>query len=331
MLDRLQQHFQALASMRIAHVDLLQGRLCTDGTGVSAIYAGNGSNAEYLIGTLFDGSPSRLRLATCAPLALPSTLARFGPQAEIVMSERAPLWSALGPRLGEIRMPAWIRQELHLKQSGEPRLLGRHLEREVERQIRRHGYRLAVSTAEADKQVFFEEFYVPYLRSRHGAGAITATREKFLQVASGSTLAQLFSGDSWTAGMLLHRRAQGLKFGWFGSRQNPPSPGASEVLDVLTIKDAASRGIRHIGFGNSRPSLIDGVLRYKQKFGAHIVIPRYPQTVFEIQLRDSRPALREWLTSRRFVCGYRGTVATVEFPANGPSTRPQFVPVPEPE
>ena len=291
------------------------------------MYAGNGSNAEYLIGVLFEGIPSRTRLAQCPPFALASTMQRLSSPAEILVCERAPLWSALGPRIGDVRVPAWIRQELRVKHSGERWILGRHLEREVERHIRRQGYRVVMSATAADKNIFFEEFYLPYLQSRHGAGAITASREKFLQVASHATLAQLFAGDAWVAGMLLLHREDTLRFGWFGSRNNPPASGASEVLDVLCIRDALQRGVRCINFGNSRPSLVDGIVRYKSKFGAQVVLPRYPQTVVEFQLRSSRAALREWFTSRQFLCAHADTVAVAEYPPGDPSARLQFTPI----
>ena len=327
MLDRFTQHFRALASPRKLHIDLLHGRLRTDGSDLCAIYAGNGSNAEYLIGALFDGTPSRTRLAQCRPFALASTLQRHASRAEILLCERVPLWSAIGPRMGDVRVPAWIRQELRMKQSGERWILGRHLEREVERHIRRQGYRVVMSDAAADKNTFFEEFYLPYLQSRHGAGAITASREKFSEVASGATLAKLFAGDTWSAGMLLQHRAETLRFGWFGSRNNPPAPGASEVLDVLCIRDALQRGIRCINFGNSRPSLVDGIVRYKSKFGAEVVMPRYPQTVLEFQLRSDRPALRDWLTSRQFLCEHADSIAVAAYPPGDPTARLQFTPI----
>ena len=327
MLDILAQHFQALASPRRLHVDLLHGRLRTDGSDLCAMYAGNGSNAEYLIGALFEGTPSRTRLAQCRPFAVASTLQRLASPAEILVCERVPLWSALGPRIGDVRVPAWIRQELRVKHSGERWVLGRHLEREVERHIRRQNYRVIMSNTTADKDTFFEEFYLPYLQSRHGAGAITASREKFSQVALRATLAKLFAGDSWAAGMLLQHQADTLRFGWFGSRNNPPAPGASEVLDVLCIRDALQRGVRCINFGNSRPSLVDGIVRYKSKFGAQVVIPRYPQTVVEFQLRSNRPALREWLTSRQFICEHADTVTVAQYPAGDPSARVQFTPI----
>jgi hypothetical protein len=252
-------------------------------------------------------------------------MARLPISADIVVTERPPLWALLGGRMGAIRVPAWIRQELRLvARPGQSWTLGRHLEREVQRQIRRHEYRLVLSDASADKTTFFNDLYLPYISARHGSSAVIVEQRKFAKVAATATLAQLFAGTSWTAGMLLRRRADTLRFGWFGSRQNPPSPGASEVLDVLCIKAAAAQGIRCINFGNSRPSLIDGVARYKRKFGAQFVMPSYPQTIIEFEINSERAALRDWLTSRQFLCNHRNTLAVPGYSTGDPAARVEF-------
>ena len=302
MLARFTRHLRALASVRTARIELLHGRLHTDGSQTCAVYAGNGTNAEYLLDALFAAIDSRRVLAHCAAFNLDRSLKHIPAEAEIIVCERPPLWAFLGRRVGEVRLAAWLRQELTLADRTERWAIGRHLEREVERLIRRHSYRLEFSQDQSDKEQFFADFYGPYIRARHGRRAVTADRKTFLEATSGATLAKLIAGDAWTAGMLLQESGSTLRFGWFGSKTLPAASGASEVLDVLIIRSAMQRGIRRISFGSSRPSLSDGVVRYKRKFGARFVQPRYPQTVIEIQMRSDRAALHEWFNAQQFVC-----------------------------
>jgi hypothetical protein len=303
MFHSIRWHARALASLTPASILQLAGRLRDSGEEVTALYAGNESNLDFIVTSLFAATPAKLAVRQVSPLLIPQALARLQHHAEIVVVERPPLWAALGGLTGATRIPAWIRQELHLDGNGgvDRWTIGRHLEREAQRHIRRHDYRLVMSDTEADKREFFAEFYLPYQQSRHGAGAIMVTPQRFGEVAAKATLAKLLQAGSWTAGMLLLRQADTLHLSWFGSRCDPPAPGASEVLDVLCIKDAAQRGMRRIDFGHSRPSLVDGVVRYKRKFDAEVVHPRYPQTVIEWQIRTDRPALHEWLANRQFV------------------------------
>ena len=329
MLESLRGHARALASIEPAQIIELTGTLRGSAESVIALYAGNGANLEYLSATLFEAGPERRTVGSVFPPFIASALGRHQSRADIVIAERPPVWALLGGEIGEIQMPAWLRQELPLDNGTSSRwALGRHLEREVDRQIRRHDYRLEVSGPDAVKREFFESFYLPYIQSRHGSGAITVDREKFSAVASTATLAQLFAGDTWIAGMLLQWRGETLKFGWFGSNETPPRKGASEVLDVLCIRMAAERGVRRINFGNSRPSLIDGVVRYKRKFGAGFVIPRYPQTRIDLTIRTDRPVLRAWLSGQQFRCSIGKSLRIANYSAEAPP-RLEFRPIGE--
>ncbi len=321
------QHLRALASLRKIRIEQLHGRLRHNSVDLSVIYAGNGSNADYLTGLLFQTVTSRRALAEVSPLTLAPALARFSSPADIIVCERAPLWATIGPALGDFRMPAWIRQELSLGNArGNRWKFGRHLDRELDRHMRRHDFRVVLSDDNAEKRTFYREFYLPYVTARHALGAITVSEELFDARATGATLAKLYAGDEWTAGMLLHYSSKELKFGWFGSRANPPLSGASEALDSLCIAAAAERGIRRINFGNARPSMVDGVVRYKRKFGVHCLAPRYPQTIIEWRLVNSRPELREWVNSQQFLCIKANNLRIVEYP-NAPAAPVTFKPL----
>lgn len=328
ILDSLRWHARALASFETARIVHFTGTLRGNGLHVSALYAGNGANLDFVTKALFETIISQQQLGESPPSWLAKALARSRASADVVIMERPPLWATLGGSQFSIRMPSWIRQELQLPGAdSEQWMLGRHLEREVGRQIRRRDYRLAMSTASDDKQEFFDDFYQPYVRSRHGSGAITVDRQQFARLAAYATLAKLYAGDSWTAGMLLQQNAGTLRLGWFGSKQNPPASGASEVLDALCIKAAAANGVRRIHFGNSRPSLIDGVVRYKRRFGARAMLPRYPQTIIELQLTSTQRPLREWLTSQQFLCIHRGALAVARYPSALQTSQIEFDPI----
>jgi hypothetical protein len=114
-------------------------------------------------------------------------------------------------------------------------------------------------------------------------------------------LAKLCSGSEWVAGLLFRIAAGTLSLGWFGSRTTPPPAGASEALDAWVIGHAAALGARRAVLGHSRPSLADGVVRYKARFGAVIRATRFPQRVVAIDVRRPTPAVAQALNAARFV------------------------------
>lgn len=318
----IKQHLHSLASPSRIRIERFQGLLRGTSNSISVVYAGNGSNAEYLTDLISQRVDSRSPLGECSPLSFERFFRRLAVAADLVVIERSPLWDALSARTGTLRTPAWVRQELRLEQKPDATAssrwtFGRHLDREVQRHIRRHDYRVVMSSDPNDRLVFFRDFYLPYIRSRHGLDAVTVNQDLFNATAASAVLAKLYAGDVWTAGMLLHYRNDELKFGWFGSSQNPPLTGASEVLDWCCIDAAAVRGIQRINFGGARPRLADGVLKYKRKFGVESLAPRYPQIMFEWQVRNDRADVRTWINEQQFLCVRSGQLAVASYPSSG--------------
>ncbi len=124
---------------------------------------------------------------------------------------------------------------------------------------------------------------------------------RFLATARGMTLAQLFAGGEWVAGLLFQLGGERLSLGWFGLRTLPTPAGASEALDAWVIGHAAERGARCAVLGHSRPSLADGVVRYKARFGAEILPTRFPQRMVGIEVRRPTQAVARALNAARFI------------------------------
>jgi hypothetical protein len=125
------------------------------------------------------------------------------------------------------------------------------------------------------------------------------------------SIARLESGGRWLAGMLFRVAGGTLSLGWFGSRSMPAPPGASETLDVRVIEHAAGLGAVRAVLGHSRPSLADGVVRYKARFGAVVRATRFPQRVIGLDVRRAAREVVEAMNAAQFV----------SVPARGPGPR----------
>jgi hypothetical protein len=194
------------------------------------------------------------------------------------------------------------------------------LRKEVRRHCRRQGYELHLSAHAADLQRFHATLYRPYVTERFGAGAVLVEAERFLAVARDMALAVLKVADEWVAGVLLDRRGDTLHLGWFGSATVPPRPGASEVLDAWVIEWAAASGARRVVMGHSRPSLADGVVRYKARFGATLRPTRFPQRTIGLGILRGSPALAASIATARFVTFRDGRACVFEVPPRGVTT-----------
>lgn len=316
MAAGLAKHLGLLAGAAPPIVAELTGRLDTDGTEVRARYVGSGVNRDYLVGLVMDEPRELARRCLPSYRHVPSAAsARDTDGAEVacVLTDLPALWGMLTPRRAQYRFAAWVRQEVSLPPPGSAWVLPRPVEREAARLARRHGYTLDFATDPASLHRFYAELYRPYVLARFGSGAIVVAEREFVAAARDCTLALLRQQDRWAAGVLLQRSGAELRFRWFGAACSPPPDGASDVLDVACILRAHSDGVRTVMLGASRPSLVDGVVRYKQKLGARLCAVRYPQSKLGIAVARGQRALFARLNRRQLVeVRGRGLVRVLE-------------------
>jgi len=302
------RHARTIASLAVPvalPVQRLAGTLVATGVPVTIACAGDPAAAEFIAGALCKvehrepvgrlGSPLQLRSEAFFALCT---------AADLVAMEVPWAWQRCLPDDTQWRMPAWVSQEILATDRG-PIVLPVPLRKEVRRHERRQGYELRFTTDEADVRRFHSTLYRPYVEARHGSGAVIVDERQFFAVSRGMTLAVLTSAGEWVAGLLLQRRSTTLHFGWFGAASTPPRSGASEVLDAHVLEWAAQNGIRRVVMGHSRPSLADGVVRYKRRFGAVVRPTRFPQRILALRIQRSSPALVAAIEAARFV-GCRG-------------------------
>ncbi len=292
----------------IWHAGLLVGPAATPQVHLRGLIKGS----QIPLRTAYSGSAATLRFlafhlfsdANIAALSEQAKSHRAGDRdIDLFVCERSPLRSALLAPASDIRIPAWISQSIDLTNAhdGAQTLFSRHLRREVERHTRRSDYTLAFQSGNDSIRRFFRDMYRPYVMSRFQDEAVSVSEEVFLQRSAEHTLACLHSHGEWIAGMLLERSGDALKLGWFGARSDPPPAGASEVLDALVITWAAAQGLRTVVMGHSRPSLSDGVVRYKRRFGATIRATSFPQPQIFLRIVNGSDALARCLDTAALI------------------------------
>ncbi|MCC5958863.1 MAG: GNAT family N-acetyltransferase [Rhodobacteraceae bacterium] len=305
--DRLQTLPARLAPLlgpRSFSVIRLSGTVHDGSSDLTALYLGNGTNREWLQRQFFRQATGEELCRPFIPSLPTSALARDWAGADLQLTDLPPVWSRLCGAQPALRIPAWIRQQMALPPLTANRAwpIPRPAAKEVERLIRRHDYSFALTRDAAAIRHFFHAYYEPYVRARYGTGAMVVSLKRFMRESQGGELAQLRAGREMVAGMMLFRRADRLRLGWFGCRAGARPPnGASEVLDALVLRHAWLDGVRQVSFGSSRPCLADGAFRYKRRLGASPVPARFPQAVLGIGFPARHPAVLECLRRRPMI------------------------------
>jgi hypothetical protein len=285
---------------------------------VNVLYVGSGINQDFMVRLVIDDAREQRRRPLASywrgARAVAEALTGKAPGArpQVVLTDLPPLWGRLTPRAAQYRFPAWIRQELELPEGNDRWLLPRAVEREAARLARRHGYTVDFVSDVGTLRRFYREMYRPYVIARFGAASIVVAEDEFSRKAERCELARLHGHGNWTAGVLLERSRDAVRFGWFGASGVSPPPGASDVLDVACIRRARAAGVRRVQLGHSRPSLVDGVVRYKAKLGARVFAVRYPQAVLAITVHGSQQAMLERLNARQLIAIHGGRPSVLE-------------------
>ena len=276
------------------------------------ICAGAPSTADFVAGALLEVEERTVVGRLASPFGLRgAAFRRMCSGADLVAAEVPRAWQVCLPTGAQLRMPAWVSQEL-LAAGASPVTLPAPMLKEVRRQTRRNAYELRFSTDVRDVRRFYDTLYRPYVTARFGSGAVLVDETQFLAVSRGMTLAMLMAAGEWVAGMLLQQRGATLHLGWFGSTTVPPRAGASEVLDAGSIAWGAAKGVRRVVMGHSRPSLADGVVRYKSRFGASVRPTRFPQRIVGLWVQRWSPALVARLNAAEFVSFRDGRTCVYE-------------------
>jgi hypothetical protein len=136
--------------------------------------------------------------------------------------------------------------------------------------FRRSGFVADVSRAEKDFLTFYHTMYVPHLRMRYGPRAVirgVALVRRWFQ--RGGLLRICRDGEFVGGGIffpnkqVLHLVALGIS----DKERKHTKSGAIAAVYVHVIELAQELRCRWINFGGVRPSLTDGLLRYKRKWG----------------------------------------------------------------
>jgi len=276
------------------------GRLHLGGGRATLLHAGTAENANFVASRLMAVDACEPVGALASPAALGHWLAGAAPTIDCTTVDVPWLWRFSLPARLAHRFPAWVSQEIRAH-GDRPLALPAAAAKEALRLTRRENYRVELTQDPAALRRFFADYYQRYIHARFGAGAVVVDEARFLEDSRGMMLAKLLAGEQWVAGMLFRTRGATLSLGWFGSATTPAPTGASETLDAWVVELAASRGCRRVILGHSRPSLADGVVRYKARLGAVLRPTRFPQRVVAIQSPVPGGPVAAALAAARFV------------------------------
>ena len=255
-------------------VAILRGATCLDGHPGTMIVAGAEPWVDYLPHRFFKDPPQREVIGKVPLWTLPHILKSLWTSADLTVARLDRLSARLLFNADYLAIPEWVGSWLTVPDDLARRVRATGSIREDMRKIRREGFTAEVSHAEADFEMFYRTMYVPFIRNRHGAQAIIRNAHQLRRWFRRGGLVWVRHGGQRIAGGLVERRDNVILLRALGTADGESEPvkaGALAALYYYEIEYAHTRGCTRVDFGGSRPSLNDGVLRFKRKWGVRLV------------------------------------------------------------
>lgn len=199
---------------------------------------------------------------------------------------------------GGFRTVPWVRQIIDLASISRRRL--QSIEGVYGRKVRHHGLVGAHGTDRQTAEEFYDELYLPYIRSRHGESAHPRSRREVLAAIRHGFVLKVLHDGAWIAGGACRVTANTVSVVAYGARGAPETAlelGAVSAVNYFLLERARERGLRWVDLLRSRPHDHDGVFEHKRRWGAEPVIDAWPHTALWVyppssgQLEPSSAAL----------------------------------------
>jgi hypothetical protein len=251
-------------------VVLLRGQTHTSNRQGALLVAGHDPWVRYLPSRFFVEEPHRERVGNVLPWELPALLNRLRESADltIVRADRLSAQIFLGKDY--LAVPEWVGTRLAVPDDLDSLVRCNRSIHEDMRLVRRHKLQPLVTEGEERFHEFYDSMYLPFTRGRHGAMAFVKSRHGLRRRLREGGILWVIRDNHPLAGILFERKNDTLDLHAMGMATGElplNKRGIMAALYYYSIAHARQLSCAEVDFRGARPSLHDGLLRYKRKWG----------------------------------------------------------------
>lgn len=293
----------------------------------TVVVAGSEPWASYLAQLFFGTPPQREYVGKIRLSALPRTLKRLSDSATLVIARVDELTARVFLPRSYVVVPEWVDLLLTVPDDFETLTRGNHSLKSDLKTALRNRLTCQVSHSAGDLETFYQVFYVPFVRERHGAYAYTWSLGMLRYHLRRGVLVWVTQGGQRIAGAVLRAKGAMLQTVAMGTANGDYQPirlGAATAIYCHAVEYARASGCTEINFGGSRPVLTDGALRFKTKWGMRLVQQAGPCYDFLIRWEHLDDSIRAFLSKTPLIFRDREQLSAVAYvPGDGPLSQQQ--------
>jgi hypothetical protein len=299
----------------------LEGRERHAGGPLVCVVAADDVATRWWARTLFSTEPTEELLGIVRPGAAPAATAAAGADADVTICQATWPLTPADAAVVPSSVPLWLDTSRPLDAIVQGDRRGRGSRKDDARRVRRLSLRVRFARGARAVERFRRELYEPYARQRFGDLFLRVPAHAFRHAERRGWLLLLEDGERTVAGAMLERWGRERRILAFGVALEGPIPSGLllEACYYHAIRFATEAGFPRLSLGTARPTLADGVLRYKRKWGASLGRPNTWE-VFALRYRNSA-GIRAALAAAPLVIdrGPDGLAALVGAPGDNPS------------
>jgi hypothetical protein len=251
-------------------VTLLRGPDRYSGREAVLLIAGRVAWTQYFTKRFFAGEPDVVRAEMVAVWRLRATLDAFQEAADMTLVAVDRISSRLFLKSEWLRVPIWVGSSLDVPADWKTMIKSHSKIAGDMRRVRNGHFKVETSRSEEDFELFYERFYLPTVHSRHGRNAHALSRSLLRWIfRKGMIQWCIREGEKLAGDVIFFPEPAHMAVvanGVLDGRAEWRQQGLLAALYCFSVELAWQLGCTRIFMGGSRPSLHDGVFRYKNKW-----------------------------------------------------------------
>jgi hypothetical protein len=253
---------------------ILRGSTRANNNHGTLLIAGDEHGIEYMSHRFFEGEPQQELLGKVPLWTLARTLKHLRTSADLTIACTDRLSARIFFGADYLVVPKWVGSMLKVPEDPSKLTQNNHSLKEDLRIVRNNQLRPDFTQATTDFELFYHTMYVPFIRKRHGKQAVVRSIKQLRRCFHQGGLICVRQSGQLIAGGIFQHRNQILRFIALGTTNGDSAPvkaGALAALYLFIINHAKELGCKFIDFGGCHPSLKDGLLHYKRKWGMKLI------------------------------------------------------------
>lgn len=277
ILSLRQPYVQLLKNLSVP-ISILRGPTHPEGAEGTVIAAGCGKQIKYFIPHFFREKPNWEEIGDVPLWSLPRTLKSVRSTADLTVVHTDRLSARLLFDADYLTVPEWVGSALEVPGDISELSRGNPGLKSDLRNVSLNNFTSDITHSDSDFDFFYSNMYIPFTLKRYGEQGKIENYYKLRRCFRSGGLLWVRQNGKPVAGGVFQPAGKTLRFLVLGTLDGDweiVERGGIAALYLFIIKHAKGPDFRFVDFGGSRPSLNDGLLRYKRKWRMKIVEKEY--------------------------------------------------------